>query len=159
MSGIAASGSTYGAAAQGATDNTFYNCQFANCASRGIKINVWSDSNTFAGNTYVGLTGASSIGFVVNEGRDPTPSVYNVHVQHMAIDTFAGSGSGRTAVALFESKMMFFDQLFNDPQAENGILNFSTISACLSYYIKTCDPGTNNIKIHVPASGFSQVSP
>lgn len=156
LSGIAASGSTYGAQAQGATDNTFYNCQFTNIAVRGIKIDVWSDSNTFAGNTYVGLSGSGSIGFTINEGRDPTPSCYNVVVEHMAVDTF-GIGLSRTAVALFESKMIRFNQLFNDPQAENGILNSATISACLSYWIFTCDPGTNNMKLHT--SGFSTVTP
>jgi hypothetical protein len=147
----------FGGQAQGVTDNEFYSCQFANITFRAIKINEWSDSNTWTGNTYAGLSGSGSIGLVVNEGHTNNYSVYNHHFQHLAFDTF-GTGLSRTGVVLFESKMMFCEEYFNDPEAENGaFLARVPGHECLSYRWSMCTPATNNIAEHT--FGFTSVSP
>lgn len=151
--GLLISGITSGYAGQpqGVTNNNFHNTQFANVLFRGIKISQWADTNTFSGNTYVGLVGSGSIGVMVNEGRVNNYTVYNIHFEHLAVDSFAGTGPNRTGVVLFESKMMFCDEYFNDPEAENG--HFIGTS-CLSYRWMTCTPATNNIYMH--EKGFSR---
>jgi len=135
---------------QGATDCQFHNCNAANVYVRGIKVEQWSDTMTFTGMTYIGLQGANAVGVVVNEGHVNNYSVYNYHFEHLVVDTF-GTGLNRTAVILDESKLMFCDQFFNDPEAENGHF---VGSLCLSYRWATCTPGTNNIYLH--EKGFSR---
>jgi hypothetical protein len=146
--------SGYAGAPQGLTDNSFYDIQFANVLFRGIKFNIWTDSNTFYGNTYCGLTGSGSIGIMVNEGRDPTPSAYNFKWEHVAIDTF-GSGLNRTAVVFFESKHMTIDKLFNLPVAENGTFP-QAVAVCLSYLVTICD-NANTMTQHY--LGYSATTP
>ena len=147
MAGIAVG---YQGVAQGVTDCVFRDCQAANVYVRGIKIEQWADSHTFSGRTYIGLQGTGALGFVCNEGRSATPSVYGIHFEHLIVDTF-GTGMARTGVVLFESKLMSCDLYFNDPEAENG--HFSGAN-CLSYRWMTCTPATNNLYLH--EKGFSR---
>lgn len=138
----------------GATDNAFRDLMFANVLNRGIKINEWSDSNKFSGNTYVGLSSAAnSIGIIINEGRTNNGTVYNTVWDHVQVDTF-GSLGGRYAVVFQESRFMRITQLFNDPQAENGIF---TGTNSTSYYVGTAAPGTNVMVDHY--KGWSAVTP
>ena len=126
------------------TDNTYHDTVIANAQFRGIKMNEWCDTNTFTGNTYIGVVAANGAGIVVNEGHTNNYTVYNIYFEHLAVDTF-GSVGGRYGVVLFESKMMFCDQFFQDPQAELGAF---VATSCLSYNWIACNPGTNNIIIH-----------
>jgi hypothetical protein len=143
----------FGGQAQVVTDSVFHNCQFNNAVFRGFKFNNWCDTVTFSGNSYVGLSGSNGIGVVVNEGRINNYSVYNVKFQHLAVDTFGGP-LNRAGVYLYESKQIYIDGYYNDPQAELGaIVNI----ACASYLINISDPGTNNLKTHY--LGWSSVTP
>lgn len=122
--------SGFGGQAQVVTDNGFYDCQFADALFRGFKINEWFDSNTFYGNTYVGLGGANAIGFMVNEGHTNNGSVYNLRIEQFAADIFGALG-GRIGVALFESKGIYFNSMLIGPSLEGGDF---VASLCTSYY-------------------------
>lgn len=134
-SGIIMSGITsgYGGSPQGATNNTFFDTVLANVITRGIKINEWSDSNSFPGYTYIGLSsGANSIGIIINEGRTNNGTVYNTTWEHLAIDIF-GSLGNRYGVVFQESKGMSILEMLTGPTLESG--DFVGTN-CTSYYVK-----------------------
>lgn len=111
--------SGYGGFPQVVTDNEFVSLRFSNVVFRGIKINQWADSNTFTGNTIMGISGLNGGGVMVNEGRTNNGSVYNTVFEHIAVDLF-GSVGGRFGVCFFESKGMIIQELLVGPTFEGG---------------------------------------
>lgn len=122
-------------------DTTFYQ----GIGAFGILLDSWFDTNTFTGNTYMQLTGSGSLGFGINS-ISPTveTGVYNVYIDHMAIDTF-GSGLNRTGVILNASKAIYCDGYFQDPLAENG--SFAGTN-CLSYDWRAKKDSSNDIHLY-----------
>lgn len=135
---------TGGGTGQVVTNCTFHDCQFANCYSRGFRIDRWADSLSFSGYSYAGIIGANGIGYAVNEVLSPEYSVYNIKFSQLAIDTF-GSVGGRYGCYWNGCKLMYIDSFFQNPTAENGQLN---ISACTSYIVQGQTPASDNIFIH-----------
>lgn len=129
MTGI---NSGFGGQPQIPTDNTFYSFTFGTCLSRGIKINIWCDSNNFEGYTYIALGAANAIGIIANEGRTNNGTVYNTTFQHVAVDIFGALG-GRIGVAFQESKGMIIDELLVGPTFEGGSFIGSN---CTSYQVR-----------------------
>lgn len=123
--------SGFGGGPQGFTDNTFYDMQFNNVTTRGIKGNEWADSNVFNGNTYIGLSGANSIGVIINEGRTNNFTIYDTYFDHIAVDIF-GSVGGRIGVVFQESEGMVVDQILIGPTFEGGSFIGSN---CTSYQV------------------------
>jgi hypothetical protein len=132
--GLLADGLTagFGGQAQVVTLNTF-NVQFAACAKYGIRPDSWFDTNTFAGQNYAAINGPNGVGFINNpQSPDVETGVYNIHFEHLAIDTFkAPTNLSRYGVALFAGKAFTCDSYFNDPPAENGSL--IARASCASY--------------------------
>ena len=109
----------YAGGPQGVTDNTFYDIYFSNVLFRGIRLNQWADSNTFSGNTYIGLIAANANGIIANEGRVNNFTVYNTVWQHVQVDIFNNQG-GRTGVVFQESEGMTINEMFIGPTLEAG---------------------------------------
>jgi hypothetical protein len=129
------------------TLNTFYNFQCAACAASGIRVDSWTDNNTFAGYTYVGLTGSGGVGVHINPVSPTTfTAVYALHFTQLAIDTF-GTGLGRYGVVLNNCQAMQCEAFFQDPPAENGSFNGAN---CTSYWWKSFQSG-GSIFIHEKA--------
>jgi hypothetical protein len=124
--------SGFGGNAQVVTDGSYEDLVGQNCLFRGLKLDNWTDTVTFRGNTLLNVTGANGGGLGVNEGRSGTPSVYNIHFEQLAVDTF-GSGLSRFGVALFESKGITCDAFYQNPAAELGDF---TGTACTSYQFR-----------------------
>lgn len=144
LSGIPGSGSTFGGSAQGLTLNDFHNCQANNAVSLGIQIEQWADSNTFTGNTYIGLSGFGGIGLWVNGAGAGLRTVYNTRFEQLAIDTFGG-GLSRYGTVLNLSAGMYCGAYFQDPPAENGSF---VANNCHSYQWNHMDGATDGIVVH-----------
>lgn len=142
--GLLISGITsgFGGQPQGVTDNTFHDCSFGNVLFRGIKVNEWADTNTFSGNTYIGLSGMNGIGVIFNEGHTNNYSCYNFHIEQLAIDTF-GSGLSRYGVVLQESWGISCSAFYQSPIAENGDLIGTN---CVSYQFRWRNQATDKIR-------------
>jgi hypothetical protein len=125
------------------TLNNFEDLQGTNVLFRGIKLEDWSDSNEFSGQTRMNMTGANAIGVMINEANSGTPSVYNTHFTNLAVDTF-GSGLSRIGVVLNNSKGITCDEFHQLPVAEGG--DFIGTS-CLSYQLRKMK-SDNSIYIH-----------
>ena len=145
--------SGYGGQPQVCTLNTYDECQGSNVYNLGFRFEAWADSNTMTGNCYAAIWGSGGVGFIINQANAGTPSVYNMHIQHLQIDTF-GTGLGRYGAVLNNSKQIVCDMFYNDPQAENGAF---TGTNGLSYLWTMEDPGTNNLKTHY--KGWTSVTP
>lgn len=133
----------FGGQAQVVTDNTFENCQASNVNGIGFRFEAWADTNTMSGATYAGIVGLNGIGFILNQGNSGTPSVYNMNIEHLAIDTF-GTGLNRFGMVLNNSKAIYWGAYFNLPNAENGSFVGTN---CLSY-LGNETLGTNAIYQH-----------
>jgi hypothetical protein len=147
ISGIPGSGSTFGGSAQGVTLNTFHGCQANNCVSLGIQIEMWADTNTFSGNTYIGISGFGGIGLWVNGANAGLRTVYNTRFEQLAIDTF-GTGLARYGTILNLSAGMYCGAYFQDPPAENGAF---VAGNCHSYQWNHMDGATDGILVHQKA--------
>jgi hypothetical protein len=114
------------------TDLTFYNCQANNVNGVGFRIEYWADTITFAGFNYAQISGSGGVGFIVNQAASGTPSVYNIHIESLAIDTFS-TGLGRYGMVLSYSKGIYCGAYYQGPVAENG--DFIGTN-CTSYQIR-----------------------
>lgn len=133
-SGIILDGLTtgYGGQPQVNTDETFENIWFANAILIGIRLESWTDDIVFTGYTYAAISGSGGVGFIINQGASSTPSVYGIHIEQMAIDTF-GTGLGRYGVFLNQSKGITCDFFYQGPTAENGDI---VGTLCTSYQFR-----------------------
>jgi hypothetical protein len=126
------------AGTQVVTDSTFVSLRISNATFRGIKIEKWADTITFSGLTYIGITGSGGAGLVVNEANSGTPSVYDIHFDHLAMDAF-GSGLARYGVFLQVSKGITCD-MYYPPDTENADF---TGTNCTSYQFRKQITGTS----------------
>lgn len=101
------------------TLNTFDNLNTIACVVMGIQFSQWCDNNVFPGMTRICVTGAGGIGVRFNDSAISDVGVYSNTFDHLAVDTF-GTGLGRTAVLMNDTKGNAFSYFYNDPQAESG---------------------------------------
>lgn len=116
------------------TLNTFGSMDAPDVKVAGIRIVQWADNNEFLGQTRFSLTQSDAVGIIFNDSATPASEVgiYSNTFTSVAIDTFAGSFTGRKGLVFNHSKRTTIYNFHQNPEAEGGsIVN----NYAKSYYV------------------------
>lgn len=134
------------------TLNNFSGIDGEACAVRGYDFAKWCDNNYFDGGCRVALTANNAVGAEFNTA-DPTNNVgvYSISFASLAIDTFTAN-TGRVGVKLNNCKDIYIHHLFQDPQAEGGVVVVAATTG--SYRINWFDDDNALIRVYTKANQY-----
>jgi hypothetical protein len=118
------------------THNSFRDLWGNRVYKRFVSVVQWADTNTFGGNMVGRLTHSGAVGVVLNDSADPDREmgVYNISMDHVAIDAFAGKDqaglpyTGRVGMQINNAKQISVGAFYQQPAAEGGDLVVSDLA-------------------------------